>query len=333
MDIESVSRRCFLGMTSALAGVALTRSAHGADSSAMRIEQWDGALKDILSPLQKIRLLASGFGGADGPAEGPLWWKEGGYLLFSDIHNNRRMKYEPGKGTSVVLEPTNRANGLTRDRQGRLLACERGDMGKRVTRREADGSLTIVADAWQGKKLLGPNDVIVRSDGMIYFTDLSFTPPGRDNVPKHAVYRVSADLKSVDLVSDNFNTPNGLAFSPDEKLLYVADSRGKNIRVFEMNADGSVSEQSGRMFADMSGEEPGVADGIKVDSAGNLYSGGPGGLYIFAPDGRRLGRVVHGQSNTTNMAFGGKKWKTLFFTTREALFSVQLNVPGTPVYD
>jgi gluconolactonase len=134
-----------------------------------RIEQLAPELEKIISPSEPIQELADGFGGPLGPAEGPVWWKEGGYLLFSDIHNNRRMKYEPGKGVSVFLEPTNRANGLTRDLQGRLIACEHDS--RRVTRQELDGSITVVANSFQGRQLNRPNDVVVKSDGCIYFTD------------------------------------------------------------------------------------------------------------------------------------------------------------------
>src|SRR6202051_1675687 len=135
-----------------------------------RIEQLAPELEKIISTSESIQHLADGFGGAQGPAEGPLWWKEGGYLLFSDIHNNRRMKHEPGKGgASLVLEPTNRANGLTRDLQGRLIACEHDS--RRVTRQEPDGSITVIANSFQGRPLNRPNDVVVKSDGCIYFTD------------------------------------------------------------------------------------------------------------------------------------------------------------------
>ena len=134
-----------------------------------KIEQLAPELDKIISPSEPIQHLADGFGGAQGPAEGPVWWKEGKYLLFSDIHNNKRMKYEPGAGVSVFLEPTNRANGLTRDLQGRLLACEHDT--RRVTRLELDGSLTVIANSFQGRQLNRPNDVVVKSDGAIYFTD------------------------------------------------------------------------------------------------------------------------------------------------------------------
>src|SRR5689334_2302301 len=138
-----------------------------------RIEQFAPELEQIVSTSEPIEYLADGYGGEQGPAEGPLWWKEGGYLLFSDIHNNRRMKYEPGSGSgggvSLFLEPTNRANGLTRDLQGRLVACEHDS--RRVTRLEHDGSLTVLCNSFQGRQLNRPNDVVVKSDGAIYFTD------------------------------------------------------------------------------------------------------------------------------------------------------------------
>ncbi len=137
--------------------------------SSTRIEQTAPELEKIISSSEPIQCLADGFGGPQGPAEGPLWWKEEGYLLFSDIHNNRRMKYAPGKGVSVFEEPTNRANGLTRDLQGRLLACEHDT--RRVTRQELDGSTTVIANSFQGRQLNRPNDVVVKSDGCIYFTD------------------------------------------------------------------------------------------------------------------------------------------------------------------
>ena len=156
-----------------------------------RIEQLAPELDTILTPSAPVREVAAGFGGALGPAEeGPVWWKEGGYLLFSDIHNNRRMKYVPGQGVSVVQEPTNRANGLTRDLQGRLLACEHDS--RRVTRQELDGSLTVIANSFQGRRLNRPNDVVVKSDGSIYFTD-----PNHNIVPEQwdlqfpGVYRLT----------------------------------------------------------------------------------------------------------------------------------------------
>ena len=159
-----------------------------------RIEQLAPELERIISPSEPIHDLADGFGGPLGPAEGPLWWKESEHLLFSDIHNNRRMKYEPARGVTLVQEPTNRANGLTRDLQGRLIACEHDT--RRVTRQEPDGSITVVANGFQGRRLNRPNDVVVKSDGCIYFTDPWTSPaaPEEWDLPFSGVYRVTPDL-------------------------------------------------------------------------------------------------------------------------------------------
>jgi len=281
-------------------------------------------------PPSPIKELASGFGGELGPAEGPVWIKEGGYLLFSDIHNSRRMKYVPGQGVSVFLEPTDRANGLTRDLQGRLLACEHDT--RRVTRRELDGSLTVVANSFQGHRLNRPNDVVVKSDGAIYFTDPTGpAAPEQWDLNFTGVYRVSPDLGTITLLADDFLAPNGLAFAPDETILYVNDSRRGHIRAFALLPNGTLAKQTDRVFADLRGPEPGVPDGMKVDTAGNVYCGGAGGLYILDPKGKKLGRIVHGQPATTNIGFGGDDWKTLYFTSRVNLSSVNVKVPGIPV--
>ncbi len=265
-----------------------------------------------------------------GPAEGPLWWKEGGYLLFNDIHNNKRMKYTPGRGVTVDLEPSNRANGLTRDAKGRLVSCEHET--RRVTRRELDGSLTVIANSFQGRRLNRPNDVIVKSDGSHYFTDPHHTiTPEQWDLTFPGVYRVTPDLGTMTLVTDSFLAPNGLAFSPDEKLMYINDSRRGHIRAFEMLPNGLLAKHTDRVFADLRGSEPGVPDGMKVDSAGNVYCGGAGGLWILDPQGKKLGRIVHGHPATTNIAFGGDDWKTLYFTSRTHLGAVNVKIPGIPV--
>ena len=205
-----------------------------------RIEQLAPELEKIIATSEPIQHLADGFGGAQGPAEGPLWWEEGGYLLFSDIHNNRRMKYQPGSGVSLFLEPTNRANGLTRDLQGRLVACEHDS--RRVTRQEADGSITVVANSFQGRRLNRPNDVVVRSDGCIYFTDPWSSPaaPEQWDLQESGVYRMTPDLGTLSLLADDFVLPNGLAFSPDESVLYINDTRRGHIRAFELLASGML---------------------------------------------------------------------------------------------
>jgi gluconolactonase len=296
-----------------------------------RIERLAPELDRIISTSEPIQYLADGFGGAQGPAEGPLWWREAGYLLFSDIHNNKRMKYEPDKGVSLFLDGTNRANGLTRDLQGRLLACEHDS--RRVTRLELDGSTTVLANSFQGRQLNRPNDVVVKSDGCIFFTDpwTSPNPPQQWDLTFSGVYRLTPDLGTLTLLVDDFVLPNGLAFSPDESILYINDTRRRHIRAFELNPNGTLALHTDRVFADLGGPEPGVPDGMKVDVEGNVYCGGAGGIWIMDPQGRKLGRVLHGAPATTNIAFGGEDWQTLYFTSRNHLGSVKVKIPGIPV--
>jgi gluconolactonase len=325
-----ISRRELMKMAGAAGALALPASS-GFAQGARKIEQLAPELGNIISTSEPIRELASGFGGDIGPAEGPVWMAEGKYLLFSDIHRARRMKYVPGQqGAAVAQEKTNEANGSTRDLQGRILVAEH--LTRRVTRYEPDGSITVIANSFQGKRLLRPNDVIVKSDGTIYFTDTGGPlAPEQWDVTVHGVYRVSADLGSMSLIVTDMVGPNGIALSPDEKTLYVTDARRRHIKAYDMLPNGVVAMESSRILADMAGPEPGIPDGMKVDSAGNIYTGGSGGLYILDSKGKKLGRIVHGHNATTNVAFGGDDWKTLYFTTRSSLFSVNIKVAGTPV--
>src|SRR6266446_7410383 len=245
---SAISRRHMLAV--AAGGIVMSGGIPGAwAQTGPRIEKLAPELVRIIATTELIKELATGFGGPLGPAEGPLWWKESGYLLFTDIHNNRRMKYTPGQGVTIDLEPTNRANGLTRDLQGRLYSCEHDS--RRVTRRELDGSLTVIANSFQGRRLNRPNDVVVKSDGAIYFTD-----PGGPAVPEQwdlthtGVYRASADLGTLTLLVNDFVVPNGLAFSPDESILYINDSRRGHIRAFDMAPNGTLARQTDRVFAD-----------------------------------------------------------------------------------
>ena len=325
------SRRQLLKMVGAAGGLAMAGGIRGAwAQAAKRIEQLDPGLDRILAASQPIQELGSGYGGDMGSAEGPVWWKEGGYLLFSDIHNDKRMKYTPGQGVTLFKQGVNRANGLTRDMQGRLIACEHDT--RRVTRQELDGSITVIANSFQGRRLNRPNDVIVKSDGCIYFTD-----PNHNFVSEQwdlqfpGVYRVTPDLGSMTLVTDSFVGPNGLAFSPDESVLYINDVRRGHIRAFDMLPNGLPAKQTDRVFADLRGTEPGVPDGMKVDVEGNVYCGGAGGIWIMDRQGKKLGRIVHGYAATTNIAFGGDDWKTLYFTSRNQLGALNVKIAGIPV--
>ena len=334
--LHSVSRRQMLAMSAATGSLALGGGILGGLAQAgKRIERLDPSLDAIIDTSQPIRELASGLGGELGPAEGPVWWKEGGYLLFSDINASKRLKYTPGQGVSVFKEKTNQANGLTRDLQGRLVACEHET--RRVTRQEHDGSITVIANSFQGRRLKRPNDVVVKSDGSIYFNDPWSSPlaPEQWDLPYSGVYRVTPDLGTmtllVDSLTDRFVQPNGLAFSPDESVLYIIDSRRGHIRAFDVFPNGTLAKQTDRVFADLRGSEPGGPDGMKVDTAGNVYSGGAGGIYILDPKGKKLGRIVHGYPATTNIGFGGDDWKTLYFTSRAYLGAVNVKIAGVPV--
>ena len=332
--MHTISRRKMLELA-AIGSVALNSgiaSAFAQPAPAKRIDRLDPDLDKIISASEPIKVLAEGYGGDRGQAEGPVWWKdkEGGYLLFSDINNSRRIKYTPGQGATIFRENTNRANGLTRDMQGRLVACEAD--AKRVTRLEPDGSITVIAGGYQGKQLGRPNDVVVKSDGGIYFTDPQGGAAGSPwEVSSPGTYCVAPDFSAMWLLTDTLLAPNGLAFSPDESVLYIADSRRRHIRAFDLLPNGTLALQTDRVFVDLNGAEPGVPDGIKVDSQGNVYSGGSGGLYVIDAKGKKLGRIIHGGQNTTNMAFGGDDWKTLYFTSRNFLGSVNIKVAGLPV--
>src|SRR5262245_704524 len=237
---NGISRRHVLGMAVAIGGLAMAGGVSRVLSqSPKRIESFAPGLENIISASEPIQELAEGFGGTLGPAEGPVWWKEGHYLLFSDIHNNKRMKYVPGQGVSVFQEPTNRANGLTRDLQGRLVACEHDT--RRVTRQELDGSLTVIANSFQGRRLNRPNDVVVKSDGCIYVTHPRPSPaaPEQWDLTVAGVYRITPDLGTLTLLVGDFVLPNGLAFTPDEKVLYINDSRRGHIRAFDLLPNGT----------------------------------------------------------------------------------------------
>jgi gluconolactonase len=293
----------------------------------MPIEQYAPGLERIVDLHQEIEELARGFGGERGPAEGPVWWQEGGYLVFSDIGNNRRMRWSPEAGVALVQEPTNEANGLTRDRQGRLVACEH--LSRRVTRQDPDGSITVVANNYHGRRLNRPNDVVVKSDGSIYFTD-----PGLGRIESEldfcGVYRVSPDLGTIHVLVWDFVVPNGLAFSPDERILYVNDSRRGHIRAFDVEPTGLLARETDRVFAILQDDRVGVPDGMKVDREGNVYCTGPGGIWIFDPRGTHLGTIATG-AQTTNVAWGDADWSTLYFTTWSTVGRIRTKIPGIPV--
>ena len=294
----------------------------------MPIEQAARELERIVTLDRDVEQLGTGYGGEMGPAEGPVWCREGGYLLFSDISNDRRLKWTPGLGVTVYQESTNRANGLTRDRQGRLIACEHES--RRVTRVEPDGSITVIANSYRGWRLNRPNDAVVRSDGSIFFTDPA-TFDVESELDLFGVYRVTPDLSRINLLVRDFVLPNGLAFSPDESVLYISDSRRGHIRAFDVEPNGTLALATDRVFCELDGEGPGVPDGMKVDVEGNVYCTGPGGIWIIDASGKLLGRILTGPEPPSNVAWGEDNWKTLFYTTRHSLGRIRLKIGGVPV--
>jgi gluconolactonase len=293
-----------------------------------------GDLSGILESGEHTRL-ATGLGGT----EGPLWHAEE-YLTFVDMRGSRLLRWDPEGGVSVVRENTGEGNGCTLDRQGRLIMCEGAD-NRRVTRMGPDGSITPIAERWQGKRLHKPNDVVCRSDGSIYFTDPGLrVPPEKREYEFSGVFRISPDGE-VHLGTDGCEYPNGLGFSPDESVLYVAISRldercfreaeqgevctHRKIRAFDVAADGTLSNN--RVFADMSSAEEGVPDGMKVDTKGRVFCTGSGGVWVFDPAGNHLG-VIRGPEVPRNVAFGGPDFRTLYTTPGSSLYSVQVKTPG-----
>lgn len=276
-----------------------------------------------------VKQIATGFDWV----EGPVWFGDANCLLFSDIPNNRIMRWIPGVGTSIYREPSNYANGHTRDRQGRLISCEHGM--RRVTRTAADGSVTIIADSFEGKRLNSPNDVVVKSDGTIWFTDPHYGIKtnyegfkSEQELPCQ-VYRVDPAKGTIDVVLTDFAGPNGLAFSPDEDKLYVADTgvifdekAERHIRVFDVDADNRLS--GGDVFHTIS---EGFADGFRFDSDGNLWSSAADGVHCINPAGVLIGKILVPEL-VSNVCFGGRSKHQLFITASTSVYMISLNRQG-----
>ena len=254
--------------------------------------------------------------------EGPLWHPDG-YLLFSDIPSNEIKRYTPGGSVETHLAPSRNSNGLTFDRQGVLVACEH--TGRQVSRQAANGQMEPVATHYDGKRLNSPNDVVVHSSGRIFFTDPPYgIQPDEAEIGFNGVYRIDSD-GGVTMLESDFGRPNGLAFSPDESILYVDDTERRNVRAFDVGSDFSLSND--RVFIDMDTPPAGSPDGMKVDTEGNLYVTGAGGVWVISSDGAHVGTIEFPEL-PANVAFGGDDYKTLFVTARTGLYSVQINVAG-----
>jgi gluconolactonase len=278
------------------------------------------ALSTILETREAERL-ATGFGFT----EGPLWHPDGFYY-FVDIRRSTLHRLIPGKEPEVVRADTGEGNGTTFDLQGRLILCEGGH--RCLTRMSTDGRVEVLVDRFEGKRLNRPNDVVCKSDGSIYFTDPGLRVPlAERELASAGVYRLRPD-GSLTLIAD-CEYPNGLAFSPDERVLYVANTRwAQYIHALELDDTGSLVRR--RIFADMSSDDTdGVPDGMKVDAEGRVYCTGPGGTWVFAPDGARLG-IIRTPEVPANLAFGGPDLRTLFFTARTSVYTLRVKTPGRP---
>jgi gluconolactonase len=298
------------------------------------------ALDALIAPDAVFEKLGEGFKWT----EGPVWSAKGGFLLFSDIPNNAINKWEPGKGISEFLKPSGYhgttpftgpepgTNGLTFDAQGRLVACQHGD--RQVARWE-NGVWTPLATRYEGKRLNSPNDLVFHSSGALYFTDPPYGLPKRwddpaKEIPYQGVYRRAVD-GTVTLLTKELNAPNGLAFSPDEKTLYVAqsDPAAAIWKAFPVKADGTLGDSRVLFDATAWAKEgrPGLPDGMAIDKQGHIWATGPGGVYCFTPEGKVLGRINTGQ-RTANCKFGDDG-KTLFITADMYICRVKTNVTGT----
>lgn len=262
-------------------------------------------------------------------AEGPVYVASGRYLLFNDIPEDRTLRWDECTGmVGVFRSPSQHANGLTLDRQGRLISCEQS--GRRVTRTEHDGSITVLAAQWEGKRLNSPNDAVVDRDGAVWFTD----PPygivsdyegerAESEIGACNVYRVDPADGRVVLVADDFERPNGLAFSADERQLFIADTRRGHIRVFDVDDDRRL--MNSRVFVEISVGNP---DGFRLDEDGRVWAAAGDGVHCFDPDGTLLGKVKVPERAVANVVFGGRKRNRLFITASTSIYSIHLHVNG-----
>jgi gluconolactonase len=319
--------------------LSLIHSLHAQEKNANGIVRLDPALDKIVPAGAKVEKVRGDFRFV----EGPVWARSGGYLLFSDIPANSIMKWTPDGNVSIFRKSIFTgtypdgvligSNGLTLDRQGRVVAAEHGN--RRVARYEKNGSTTVLADHYEGKLLNSPNDLVVKKNGDVYFTDppglVRTYPPDAKNIPKqeldfNGVYRITT-AGNLDLLTKDVPYPNGLAFSPDEKKLYIASSRpDKFWMVYDVSANGTIA--NGRKFFDAT-KIPGddVPDGMKVDTAGNVYATGPAGIMIFSPEGKLLGTIQLPEL-PANCGWGGADGKTLYVTARTGLYRIRLNIAG-----
>ena len=298
-------------------------------------------LDSIVEPGQEAVQLATGFAFTEGPV-----WHPDGYWLFVDLRREPPVihRMSPAGGTPEILrEPSGGTNGITFDLQGRLLMCE-GD-NRSITRMEPDGTINLVADRWDGKRFHRPNDIVTRSDGSIFFTNPSGRVPEEEQEIEFpgSIHRIAPD-GTVHMSAHDIDFPNGIAFSPDESVLYVSNTRklgerpdqywdgeikqNQFIQGYDVAADGSLNNS--RIFGSMASAEDGVPDGMKADSAGRVYCTGSGGVWVFSPEGEHLG-IIRVPEIPANCAFGGPDFRTMLFTARTSVYSLRMTTPGAPL--
>ena len=290
--------------------------------------QRDTGEADEAAPVDELEKLGTGYGFV----EGPIWHPYEKWLIFSDMPGNRMRRLTTDGRIETFREPSNKANGNTLDRQGRILTCEHAT--SRVTRTEADGGIVVLATHYDGKELNSPNDIVAAADGAIYFTDPTYGRMEFYGVPREqelsfqGVYRIDAD-GGLNLVADDFAQPNGLCFSLDASRLFVNDTERQHIRVFNVAPDGRLT--GGAVWAETKGKGPGAPDGMKVDSRGNVYCCGPGGIHVFNPSADFLG-VIPMPEHTANFTFGDDDLRSLYITASTSLYRQRVRVPGLRLF-
>lgn len=294
----------------------------------MSAEIRDPAFTTVVGETAEVGRLATGFEFT----EGPVWHPYEKHLIFSDMPGDHMRRWTPDGQVTTFRKPSNMANGNTYDTEGRLLTCEHST--SRVTRTEKDGQISVLAERYQGNQLNSPNDIIVASDGRIYFTDPSFGRMHYYGVERDCeldfkgVYRVDPDGANLTLLAKDFGQPNGLCFSRDESRLLVNDTERGHIRVFDVTPSGI---SGGAVWTEVTGEGEGATDGLKIDSQGNVYCCGPGGLHVFAPDATCLG-VIRVPEVVANFTWGGNDLKSIFLTATTSLYRVTTATPGVPLF-
>lgn len=293
------------------------------------VEIRDSRFSSVIDTSVELEQVVSGFEFT----EGPIWHPYEKHLTFSDIVGNTIYRWRAGEGLSVFRQPSNMANGNTYDLEGRVVTCEHAT--SRVTRREHDGRVAVLTSHYEGQELNSPNDIVVKSDGSIYFTDPTsgrspyYGIPRPQELPFQGVYRFNPADNSLTLLVDDFSKPNGLCFSLDEKRLFVNDTDRQHVRAFDVAADGTLT--NGRLWADTTGDLPGVPDGMKVDRESNLFTTGPGGIQVFDHHANCLG-VILMPEKTANFAWGDQDLCSLYVTASTSLYRLRVKMAGRMLF-